>query len=67
MSDQAKIIEALEKDNRREIYQADHPADEYWITYGGGGPFRREIVIEMFRSGLLKRKYEDGESYYLAV
>lgn len=67
-----QIVEALKADVRRDIYESatgwrgETPSGEYWITYQGGGPFTKDVVMCMVKSGTLKRRYENGECYHLA-
>lgn len=61
------VAEILKADRRREIYQADRRPEEYWISYQGGGPVQRGVVMQMVQTGLLRRKYPDCECYELAA
>ena len=61
-----RIVDALKADAKRDLYEANYPRDEYWITYQGGGPFPGDVVKQMVASGLLVRKYPDCECYTLA-
>lgn len=66
VSDKERIIALLGRDSRRDIYQSGSAPYEFYISYQGGGPFNREDVLEMFNSGVLERKYPEGECYRLA-
>lgn len=63
----SRIVEILRADKRRDIYEAKYPKGEYWITYQGGGPFPYSVIMQMFNSGMLARKYENCECYQLAA
>lgn len=73
MNEETKIIHALSyRRTRGEIYEAamsaslDIGSGQYFITYRGGGPFKKVTVLGMVERGVLKRKYEEGECYVLA-
>jgi len=66
MTQRDKILSALTQDARRDIYEANYPKGEYWISYQGGGPFSVVVVNEMLCDGLLKRKFENCNCFELA-
>ena len=60
-----RIVALLEENKERDIYEAGGTPGEFWITYQGGGPFRKDDVMKMVDAGLLHRKYATGECYVL--
>jgi len=59
-----EILERLSVGFNRDIYRADEDG-EFWITYGGGGPYTVKVVADLVASGKLVEKYKGCECYCL--